>query len=181
MTSHDAQLGTALHGTAGLGTARHGNQTASLVGAMRAHIARSATNDPAALARSFLQKNPRRKLEPLLVREFIRLLRDDTRDIENRVEALIALEPQRWDVTGGDGVALLADVADLLDRPYRTGSGEDKMGRDMTVADWTARRAMLVAHRAGVDRAIAVCDAVIAALTDHDANSLRDLEERHAA
>lgn len=120
--------------------------------------------DATHLADGFLKSKTKAALVPLLAEEFDHLSRRKVR----LVEALAlgsgsAGAPRR--VTTADAVrTALGGLVELLDQPYRVGDGHTRRGGEMTERDWLTRKAMLMAQRQGIERAVAVCDQAIEAI-----------------
>lgn len=151
----------------------------SLQRVMVAFAEEHPTLDEWALAQRFLEEHPEQDLAPLLAQEFVRLWRVDTRSIERLLTrsrtAIVPLDSVRQHLDGIGG------LSPLLHQPYRLGDGRQRRAGQMSIEEWEARRTMLLAQREGIDRAVAVCERVIAVLQRSGARCLDDLQGRKTA
>lgn len=110
--------------------------------------------------------------------DIIQLVAEEIRDLQRRFVKLVENDALEALFARGDSdVQVAASGEDdplrvLFGRKLAIGDGQKVNAEDMTLDQWVARRAMLIAIRDGTDRAIRVCDVAIRRLSASGARSL---------
>jgi len=152
----------------------------SLTQALRDFVAKADPDDPPeVIARNFLTSHTKADLEPLVADEIIHLQRALTRSRE--VMALSALGPTGHPRTATETALAVGGITALWGKKYRVGDGVERRYEDMTIADWKARKQLLLGQLAGIQKSVEFCNRMIEVLQESGASCARELPALLAA
>ena len=137
---------------------------------MRAFVSKRE-GSPEQLAVAFLRTVTKADLEPLLVEEFKWLERTHVRMAEI---SLLRSAPRTLH-TAERTRGLLADLAPLLDKPYRIGDGRARRFGELTSEEHLVRIEMLRANINGMQRDIALHERALQLIEQHAVSCLDEI------
>lgn len=139
---------------------------------MRAFLGAHRDRDPHQLAEQFARGCAKTDLLPLVAEKFWTLIRADVRLDEFETFRASADRPS---LARARNEITLADLAPLLDEPYRVGDGKTRRFRHMTAIEHQTRIALLHGQMTGLQRAIEVHEAALSLIATHGVACLDDI------
>lgn len=135
-------------------------------------FAKQREGTPDELATAFLSTVTKAELQPLLVEEFKWIERNRVRLAEI---ALLRSSSPRSLHTAERTSGVLADLAPLLDKPYRIGDGHARRFGELTTEEHRVRIEMLRANINGMQRDIALHERALQLIEQHAVSCLDEI------